>query len=37
MDDGFQVALGFFALGLLWLVIVQFVVGIMEWVRKLIG
>jgi hypothetical protein len=32
-----QVAFGFFALGILWLLIITFVFGIVEWIRALIG
>jgi len=37
MDDGFQVAAYFFALGLLWLFIAAFILGIWQAVRSLIG
>lgn len=37
MDDGFQIAVEFFALGLLWLFIAQFVLAIISFVRQLIG
>ena len=37
MDDGFQVALYFLALGLLWLFISAFILGILESLRKLVG
>jgi hypothetical protein len=37
VDNGFQIALYFTALGILWLLIVQFIVGIVEWLRTLLG
>jgi hypothetical protein len=37
LDAGFQVALGFVALGLLWLVIATFLLGVVEWLRALLG
>lgn len=37
MDDGFQVALYFVALGLLWLFIAAFMVGIFQALRALVG
>jgi hypothetical protein len=37
MDDGFQVAAYFLGVGILWLVSIQFLVGIVEWLRKLVG
>jgi hypothetical protein len=37
MDDGFTIALGFFGVGILWLLASGWLVGIVEWVRKLIG
>lgn len=37
MDDGFQVALYFVALGLLWLFISAFIIGIFQAIRKLVG
>ncbi len=37
VDSGFQVALYFVALGILWLFISAFLLGIFEAVRKLLG
>lgn len=37
MDDGFQVALMFFALGILWLFISQWLLAIISWIRTFIG
>lgn len=37
MDAGFEIALGFWGLGILWLIIAHFVLGIMAFLRKLIG
>lgn len=37
MDAGFAVAAGFIGVGLLWLITVQFIVGIVEWIRTLLG
>lgn len=37
VDDGFAVAVGFFAVGVLWLFIATFLLGIVEWLRRLIG
>lgn len=37
MDAGFAVAMGFFGIGLLWLLGVQFLIGAIEWLRKLVG
>lgn len=37
MDSGWEIALGFLGIGLLWLVTVQFLVGIIEWLRRLVG
>jgi len=37
VDEGLQVAAGFFALGLLWLFISQWLLLIVNWLRQLIG
>jgi len=37
VDDGFNVALQFFALGILWLFIIQFVMAIIGWMVDLLG
>ena len=37
MDDGFMVAAGFFALGILWLFIGQWVLSIVSFIRQLLG
>jgi len=37
MDAGFQVALYFFALGILWLFIAAFILGTFQAVRNLLG
>jgi hypothetical protein len=37
MDDGIQVAFGFFALGILWLFIAQILLTLVSWVRQLLG
>jgi hypothetical protein len=37
MDNGFKVALAFSGLGLLFMFISLFVLGIVEWLRKLVG
>ena len=37
VDAGWQVAVYFVALGVLWLFIAQFVIGIVEWLRRLLG
>lgn len=37
IDAGVRVMFAFFGLGVLWLIIVQFLIGIMEFVRRVIG
>jgi hypothetical protein len=37
MDDGFAIAAGFFALGILWLFIGGWVVSMVEFCRRLLG
>jgi hypothetical protein len=37
MDEGYQVALAFFGLGVLWLFVSQFVLAIITFIRELIG
>jgi hypothetical protein len=37
MDVGFQIALSFFGVGILWLLASGWLIGIVEWVRKLLG
>jgi hypothetical protein len=37
VDDGFTIAAGFFALGLLWLFIAQWLLSIVSFIRQLLG
>lgn len=37
MDAGFAVALGFVGIGLLWLLAVDITVGVVDWLRKVLG
>jgi hypothetical protein len=37
MDEGFQIALGFFVLGLLWMFIASWVIAGYEFLRRLLG
>lgn len=37
LDSYFRLALEFAGVGILWLVTVQFLVGIVEWLRRLVG
>lgn len=37
MDDGFSIAAGFFALGLVWLFIAQMLLTTVAWMRRLLG
>lgn len=37
LDGPIELAFGFFALGVLWLLIITFMVGIVDWLRRLLG
>jgi hypothetical protein len=37
VDEGFTIAAGFFALGILWLFIAQILLTLVSWVRQLLG
>lgn len=37
MDDGFAVAAGFFALGLLWVFLASMFFGFIDFVRRFLG
>lgn len=37
MGSGWQVALAFCALGILWLIVIDFTLGVVAWLRRLVG
>jgi hypothetical protein len=37
LDSGFTIAAGFFALGILWIFIGNWAIGIIEFCRRLLG
>jgi hypothetical protein len=37
MDEGVQISLGFFAVGILWLFIAQWLLAIISFLRQLLG
>lgn len=37
LDDGFRVAAGFFALGLLWIFIASVLLGLVDFIKRVLG